>query len=227
MPDDSIKPMTYYVPQDPPPPDHKTNFVFGLGEHVDYEMGYAASEEEGRAKRIEEATLLLLYAIGEDPEREGLRETPARVARAWLEFANYDAGSVDTAFESVETDQMVVLKGIRVYSICEHHLLPFWADVSIAYLTGDKVLGISKLARIAQKHAHKLQLQERLTQEIADEVAQLAATEHVAVHASGQHLCMQMRGIRSDATMVTQVVRGVFREDPRTKSEFLSLVQAS
>lgn len=167
----------------------------------------------------------ILKAIGEDPNREGLRDTPHRVARFWEEFINYDPGQVDVTFESVQVDQMVVVKGIRVYSLCEHHLLPFWCDVSIGYITRDKVLGLSKLARIAHKHAHKLQIQERLVCNIANEVERLAGTNDVAVLAEGVHMCMLMRGIKTPATMITSNMRGVFRDLPASRAEFLSLIK--
>lgn len=165
----------------------------------------------------------LLVAIGEDPDREGLVDTPRRFAAWWREFIEYDPGTVDTTFEAVSTDQMVIVSGLRVWSLCEHHLLPFWCDVSIGYITGDRVLGLSKFARIAHQVAHRPQLQERIVQEIADEVERLVQSRGVAVIASGQHLCMTMRGIKTDGRMKTSVMRGVFREDSDARREFLSL----
>lgn len=165
----------------------------------------------------------LLVAIGEDPDREGLAETPRRFASWWSEFIDYDPGNTATVFESVEVDQLVVVSGLRVWSLCEHHLLPFWVDVSIAYLAGSQVMGLSKLARIAHKYAHRLQLQERLVANIADEVQAVSGTADVAVLASGVHLCMAMRGIRTPGTMTTSVMRGAFRDDASVRAEFLSL----
>ena len=167
----------------------------------------------------------LLLALGEDPTREGLADTPRRWADTWLAFLAYDAGPTATAFDAVETDQMVLLRDVRIWSLCEHHLLPFSASLDIAYLTETRVLGISKLARLAEKHAHRLQLQERLCQQIADDLAAHAHTESVAVLARGQHLCMQMRGVRArEATMITSVVRGAFRVSGPTREEFLRLI---
>lgn len=177
------------------------------------------------ARAIEASVRVILRAIDEDPTREGLLGTPRRVTQFWQEFINYDPGKVDVTFESVQVDQMVVVKGIRVYSLCEHHLLPFWCDISIGYITRKSVLGLSKMARVAHKHAHKLQIQERLVQQIADEIASLAVTEDVAVLAEGVHLCMRMRGIKTDATMVTSAMRGVFREKDKVRAEFLSLIR--
>jgi len=170
------------------------------------------------------AVWILLRSIGEDTMREGLRDTPDRVARFYKEFIDYDSGNVDVTFSSIETDQMVVVKDIRVYSLCEHHLLPMILDVSIGYITRDKVLGLSKLARIAHKHAHRLQIQERLTRDIADEVRQLANAEDVAVLIEGTHLCMQMRGIRSSGTMITSTLMGTFKDKSACRAEFLQLI---
>jgi GTP cyclohydrolase IA len=167
----------------------------------------------------------LLSALGQDTGREGLLDTPRRWAAWWKSFIEFDPGNCDTTFESVITDQMVVVSGIRVWSLCEHHLLPFWCDVSIGYLTKTKVLGLSKFARIAKQCAHKLQLQERLCHEIADEIARLTDTEDVAVLAVGQHLCMEMRGPETQALTKTSVMRGHFRESHESRAEFLSLVE--
>ena len=140
-----------------------------------------------------------------------------------MNFIDYDAGSLNTTFEAVAVDQLVVLSGIRVYSLCEHHLLPFWCDVSIGYLTADRVLGASKFARIAHDCAHRLQLQERLVDDIANAVQLEVATDDLAVLARGTHLCMLMRGIRTPATMTTSVMRGAFREDPAMRAELLRI----
>ena len=175
--------------------------------------------------RIAYLTRELLLAIGEDSEREGLQGTPGRVAGFWKKFIEYEPGNLDATFEAVTTDQMVVVSGMRVWSLCEHHLLPFWCDISIGYIAQDKVLGLSKFARVAHKHAHKLQIQERLVHEIADEIEALTGSQSIAVHARGHHTCMIMRGIRTDGTMMTSVMRGAFRQDATARSEFLSLVQ--
>jgi len=111
--------------------------------------------------RVKSLVKELLEAIGEDPEREGLLETPRRIANFWSEFIEYDAGKLDTTFSAVKHNQMVAVTGMRVWSMCEHHMLPFWCDVSIAYIADDKVLGLSKFARIAHKHAHKIKLHTR------------------------------------------------------------------
>jgi GTP cyclohydrolase I len=164
----------------------------------------------------------LLLALGEDPEREGLRDTPKRFANWWREFIEYDPGELETTFESVNTDQLVIVSGMRVWSLCEHHLLPFWCDVAIAYLVQGEVLGLSKFARIANKIAHRLQIQERLVTQIADDVCALTGTEDVAVMARGEHLCMSMRGIQTPAILTSAEMRGKFRQNTELRAEFLS-----
>ena len=165
----------------------------------------------------------LLIALGEDPDREGLKGTPTRWANSWREFIEYDAGNTDTTFEIITTDQMVVVTGIRVWSLCEHHLLPFWCDLSIGYIAKDRVLGLSKFARIAHRVAHRLQLQERLVHQIADEVARLTGSEDVAVLGIGEHSCMVMRGVRTPGKMKTSVVRGIFMDKPEARAEFMQM----
>lgn len=172
---------------------------------------------------LKAACKMILEAIGENPDREGLKETPRRFANRWKEFIEYNPGTTSTAFESVRSDQMVVVSGMRVWSMCEHHLLPFWCDVSIAYITNDKVLGLSKFGRIAQKHAHKLQLQEQLTTDIGNEIMKLLGHKDVAVISRGQHLCMTMRGISMPSLMTSSYLSGEFKNDPIVRSEFLAL----
>jgi GTP cyclohydrolase IA len=167
----------------------------------------------------------LLLAIGEDPEREGLRETPRRWADSWREFIEYDPGTTETTFSSMASDQMVCVSGLRVASLCEHHLLPFWCDVSIGYTPDEKVLGLSKFARIAQQFAHRLQLQERLGQQIADEITRITGTQNVAVVLKGEHYCMSARGIRTPGRMTSSVMRGVFRTESQMRMEFLQLIE--
>jgi len=175
--------------------------------------------------RIRLAIQEILEAIGEDPLREGLVGTPDRVANFWEEFIDYRPGNIDVTFESTSVDQMIVVTGMRVYSLCEHHLLPMTLDISIGYLTSERVLGLSKLARIAHMCAHKLQIQERMTREIADEVVRVAQTEHVAVLVEGVHMCMLMRGIKTPGRMITSEMRGKFRSVPAVRAEFLHLVR--
>lgn len=167
---------------------------------------------------------LLLLALGEDPEREGLRETPRRFADMWREFIEFDPGETDTTFSHVVTDQMIVVSGIRVWSMCEHHLLPFWCEIAIGYITRQKLLGLSKFARLAHAAAHRLQVQEQLCEEVAVRVAALVDSPDVAVLAQGEHLCMSMRGIRTPGLLSSSIMRGVFYEQPAARDEFLRLV---
>jgi len=182
--------------------------------HVDYARLLALGHE-------------LLVAIGEDPGREGLRETPRRWADSWREFMEYDPGTTKTTFSSVTDDQMVCVSGIRVASLCEHHLMPFWCDVSIGYISNDKVLGLSKFARIAHQFAHRLQLQERLGLQIAEEISRITGTEDVAVVLKGEHLCITARGIRTPGMMTSSVMHGAFRNGYETRMEFLRLIERS
>lgn len=166
----------------------------------------------------------LLTAIGEDPDRPGLAATPARFARWWTEFMTTNpADGPMTTFAQTATDDLVVVSGMTVWSLCEHHLLPFNATISIGYLPAGRILGLSKFGRIAHAAAHRLQVQERLVAEIADAVRVAAATTDVAVLAAGEHLCMTMRGVRTPATMTSSALRGRFRDLPELRAEFMSI----
>lgn len=167
----------------------------------------------------------LLIAIGENPDEDRIVDTPKRWAKWWREFIEHDPGATDTAFESTTADQMVVVSGMRVWSLCEHHLLPFWCDVSIAYIPNGKVLGLSKFGRIARAAGSRLQIQERLVQQIADAVKQRTGSADVAVLAQGEHLCMTMRGVRTPSIMTSSVMNGRFRDDPAARAEFLSIAK--
>jgi len=173
--------------------------------------------------RVRELVTELLEALGEDPKREGLVETPRRIANFWRDFIEYEPGKLDTTFSAVTHNQMVCVTGMRVWSMCEHHMLPFWCDISIGYIASDKVLGLSKFARIAHKHAHKLTLQEQLVSDISDELVAILGTEDVAVLAKGEHLCMTMRGIRTPHRMISSALNGQFH-NVEQRTEFLRLV---
>lgn len=176
-------------------------------------------------ERVAWLTRQLLRAIGEDPDREGLRDTPERVGKWWMEFMDYDPGKTATMFDAANHDSVVAVTDLRVWSLCEHHLLPFSATLSIGYVPRDSILGLSKFARIAHKVAHRLQVQERLVNEIADEITAATGSPDVAVIAEGEHLCMTMRGVRTYGSMKTSVMRGTFREDEKARAEFLMLVK--
>ena len=173
---------------------------------------------------IEAATRSILIAIGEDPDRPGLKETPSRHARWWREFIEFEAGNGDVTFESLTTDQLVAVRGLQTWSLCEHHLLPFGCELAIGYIAENKVLGLSKFGRIAQRIAHRLQLQERIVHEVATEIQRVTGSEDVAVVGRGEHTCMTMRGVQMPVTMHTSVMLGRFRDVPALRAEFLALV---
>lgn len=175
-------------------------------------------------KKIERLAFELLQAIGEDPTREGLKDTPRRVAKFWDEFINYEPGNIATSFAQTNSGQIVIVSGMRVWSLCEHHLLPFWCDVSIAYRPADKILGLSKFARIALKQAHKLNVQENLVRQIADEVGGVTGSADIAVVGVGVHTCMLMRGVEKAAHMTTIEARGSFQNDLATLNTLLQFV---
>ena len=171
----------------------------------------------------------LLIEIGEDPAREGLRDTPTRVAKA-LEFltSGYRADTkrlINGACFTQETSSMVVVKDIELYSLCEHHMLPFFGRCHIGYIPGGTVFGVSKLARLVDMYARRLQLQERLTEQISKVVMESIDAKGVGVMIEARHLCMMMRGVeKQNSTMLTSSVLGVFREHLATREEFLSLL---
>jgi len=173
---------------------------------------------------IENAITTLLRYIGEDPSRDGLRDTPARVARAWREMTNgYDddpAAILGRTFDE-SSDEMIILRGISFYSTCEHHLLPFYGTATVGYLPG-KVVGISKLARLVECFARRLQIQERMTRQIAEAIETHLEARGAAVILRAHHLCMGCRGVRQEETeMVTSCMLGTLRSDATSRSEFL------
>ena len=174
----------------------------------------------------EEALSLLLRALGEKPEREGLRNTPKRVARMYTELLNgYHANPekiVNGALFNINYDEMVIVRDIEFYSLCEHHLLPFLGHAHIAYMPAGKVIGLSKIPRIVDVFAHRLQVQERLTRQIADLLQELLEPNGVAVVMEGMHLCSMMRGVKKyGARLITSSMQGSFRNNPATRQEFL------
>ena len=179
--------------------------------------------------RIQKAVSEILLAIGEDLDREGLRETPARVARMYSEQVSVMREDPEVHFRSVFTenyDEIVLLRDIPFYSLCEHHLLPFIGSAHVAYLPTGRVLGVSKLARIVDSFAKRLQCQERLTGQIADLIMDRLKPMGVAVVLEASHSCMTIRGIKKPgSTMVTSALRGIFRKDPRSRNEILSLLR--
>ncbi|MFH1438610.1 MAG: GTP cyclohydrolase I FolE [Pseudomonadota bacterium] len=171
----------------------------------------------------------LLKECGEDPDREGLRDTPARVAKS-LEFLlkgyGEDIGDIiNTAIFTQDTNNMIVVKDIELYSLCEHHMLPFFGRCHIGYISRDKVLGVSKLSRIVDCFARRLQIQERLAQQIARAIKDSINAEGVGVVIEAQHLCMMMRGVqKQNSLMTTSSVLGSFHDSTATRTEFLTLI---
>ncbi|HSV26486.1 MAG TPA: GTP cyclohydrolase I FolE [Sedimentisphaerales bacterium] len=178
--------------------------------------------------RIEKAVLEILAAIGEDASREGLRETPARVARMYEELLagmhEEPAMHVQRVFTE-DYNEIVLLRDIPFFSMCEHHLMPFIGSAHVAYLPAGKVLGVSKLARIVECFAKRLQVQERLTMQIADFLMESVRPQGVAVVLEASHSCMTIRGIKKPGSvMVTSALRGIFIRDPRSRSEVMTLM---
>jgi GTP cyclohydrolase I len=179
-------------------------------------------------ERIEKAAREILLAVGEDIEREGLRDTPKRVARMYVELLAGTREDPTQHLRSVFTesyDEIVLLRDIPFYSICEHHLMPFIGTAAVAYLPSGAVLGVSKLARIVDCFARRLQSQERLTFQIADFIMNSLKPQGVAVVLEASHSCMTIRGVKKPGSvMVTSALRGIFKRDPRSRSEVMSLM---
>ncbi|VVP92597.1 MULTISPECIES: GTP cyclohydrolase I FolE [Pseudomonas] len=172
----------------------------------------------------------ILRGVGEDPEREGLMDTPKRAAKAMQYLCHGYQQSLEqivngALFES-DNDEMVIVRDIELYSLCEHHLLPFIGKAHVAYIPTGKVLGLSKVARIVDMFARRLQIQENLTRQIADAIAQVTDAAGVAVVIEAKHMCMMMRGVeKQNSVMSTSVMLGAFRESYNTRQEFLQLIR--
>lgn len=180
-------------------------------------------------EKVKDLVKTLLTEIGEDPEREGLLSTPLRAAKAY-EFLtrgyHQDIGEVmNKAIFNERYDEMVLVKNIDFYSLCEHHLLPFYGKVHVAYIPNGKIVGLSKVPRIVEVFARRLQVQERMTQQIADTIEKYLQPNGVAVVAEAFHMCMMMRGVeKQNSSATTSAMHGVFQDDARTRMEFLDLI---
>ena len=193
----------------------------------------AAPGRQFDAARVEAAVRELLLGLGEDPDREGLKDTPARVARYYVEqFAGLGRDPCEilrTTFDEGH-DEMVLVKDIEVWSVCEHHLVPFFGGAHVGYIPNEKgeITGLSKLARLVDLYAKRPQVQERLTTQIADALEQVLKPRGVIVVIQAEHLCMSMRGVRKPgAKTVTSAVRGAFRDSASTRAEAMSLLLAN
>jgi GTP cyclohydrolase IA len=180
--------------------------------------------------RLEQLFREMLIEIGEDPDREGLRKTPARAASAFRDFTRgyrQDVGTVlNSAIFSEEYDDMVIVKNIEMYSLCEHHLVPFLGSVNVGYIPQGRILGLSKIARLVEMFSRRLQVQERLTHDIAHAIDEAIQPRGVGVVIEAKHLCMMSRGVeKQQSSMVTSCVLGAFRDDRRTRQEFLELIR--
>lgn len=189
------------------------------------------SEKSKSNQKLEEAVKTILTLIGEDPNREGLARTPQRVAKAW-EFLTsgykQDVKKVlNGAVFKERYDEMVIVKDIDFFSLCEHHMLPFYGKAHVAYIPNGKILGLSKLPRLVEVFSRRLQVQERMTQQIADTLFKTLEPDGVAVVIEARHLCMMMRGVeKQNSVATTSAMLGSFREDERTRNEFLKLISS-
>ncbi len=198
-------------------------------EQLDYDDGLHEQDviDSGiDAEAVASAVAVMLKAFGEDPQREGLEYTPRRVARMYAELlGGYRADPekiVNDAIFNITYDEMVIVRDIEFYSLCEHHMLPFLGRVHVAYIPDGKVLGLSKIPRIVDMYARRLQVQERMTRQIADFIRDLLKPQGVAVVVEALHLCSMMRGVRKhDARMTTSAMHGAFRANLATRQEFL------
>jgi len=187
--------------------------------------------KNANGEKLERVFRELLSLIGEDPKREGLVRTPERVAESYRFLTNgyhEDIHSLlNGAIFTEKYDEMVIVKDIDFFSLCEHHLLPFYGWVHVAYIPNGKILGLSKIPRIVEVFARRLQVQERFTQQIADTLFEVLEPDGVAVVAEARHLCMMMRGVeKQNSVATTSAMLGSFREDERTRNEFLKLINS-
>ena len=189
-------------------------------------------EEPSESPEFEKLVRRQLELIGEDPNREGLERTPARVARS-LKFLTqgYASSAEEVVGKGIfreEHDNMIMVRDIELYSLCEHHMLPFFGKAHVAYIPNGKIVGLSKIPRIVDVYARRLQVQERLTEQIAEGLCRVLNPSGVGVVIEAYHLCMMMRGVeKQNSKTITSALRGVFREDPKTRADFLRLAHSS
>lgn len=193
-------------------------------------LNESTEEAEAREKRIADAVRTILTELGEDPDRHGLERTPVRYAKAMLDLTKGYHESLEEicngAIFEENHDEMVIVKDIDIFSLCEHHLVPFYGKIHIGYIPRSRVIGLSKLARIAELYAKRLQVQERLTKQVAMGLCEILNPHGVAVVMEASHMCMEMRGVQKPgAKTVTSCMLGCFRDRQKTREEFLSLLK--
>lgn len=189
-----------------------------------------AEQQKARVRDMAVSYKSILERVGEDPARQGLMKTPERAAKALMYFTKgYEENIADVIGDAIfdeNHDEMVIVKDIEMFSMCEHHLVPFIGKVSIGYLPNKRVLGLSKLARIVEVYSRRLQVQERLTKQIAHALTEAIQPTGVGVIVEATHMCMVMRGVqKTNSKTITSTMLGVFREDPKTREEFLNLTR--
>ena len=207
-----------------------------VSEDVEYRGNGRHTEENVqeiiRKENIESAVRSILANVGEDPERQGLSGTPDRIARMYDEvLGGYNVNLeklVNGALFDVAYDEMIVVKDIEFYSMCEHHMLPFFGRAHVAYIPSDKVIGLSKIPRIVEMFARRLQVQERMTRQIADTIDEILSPQGVAVVIEGNHMCSMMRGVKKqEASMITSAMLGCFKKSDKTRNELFSHLRGS
>ena len=186
---------------------------------------------EKQNKEFEEAVRVMIQSVGEDPAREGLLKTPERVKKAYdFMFGGYKENAeeiLSCALFTSSNDEMVVIKDIELYSTCEHHLLPIIGRAHVAYIPDGKVVGLSKIPRVVNVFARRMQIQEQLTEQIADAIMRTIKPKGVAVVIQARHMCMEMRGVEKiNSTTTSSALRGLFKSDEKTRAEFFSLINA-
>ncbi|MFN2126706.1 MAG: GTP cyclohydrolase I FolE [Anaerolineales bacterium] len=203
---------------------------YGFGDN-DY-GSISDPDESEKLENIESAVRLILSNVNEDPDRQGLIGTPNRIARMYSEILggySVDLGKlVNGALFDVTYDEMIVVKDIEFYSMCEHHMLPFFGKAHVAYIPSNKVIGLSKIPRIVEMFSRRLQVQERMTRQIADTIDEILDPQGVAVIVEGSHMCSMMRGVKKqEASMITSAMLGSFKTNEKTRNEFLSHVRGN
>jgi GTP cyclohydrolase I len=207
----------------------KTRPAIKMMSHYGTDRIFEAEDNEIYDPEFEELIRQILVRIGEDPEREGLNRTPLRVAKAYdfltSGYTTTVAEVVNNAIFTDGCDEMVIVKDIEFYSMCEHHMIPFFGRVHVGYLPKGKVIGLSKIARIVDVFARRLQIQERMTNQVADAMVDILSPMGVGVVVEASHLCMMMRGVqKQNSSTITSAMRGLFKKDARTRAEFMNLI---